>query len=71
MNVMDGTRRAARRVARRPVAVLLAAVIGLGGLGFATGTALGAAGAAGSHDARGHLHDGPGHGARPPRQVGP
>jgi hypothetical protein len=49
----------------RPVAVLIAAVVGLGGLGGAAGMALGGLGAAVSaHDAgewHGHHHDeGPG-----------
>jgi hypothetical protein len=39
---------------RRPAAVLVAAVVGLGSVGAAAGAALGAVGAAGSPDPHGH-----------------
>lgn len=46
---------------RRPAAVLVALFLGLGGLGAAAGTALGAVGAAdaGPRAGHGHLHDDP------------
>jgi hypothetical protein len=46
------TPRRLRRVAFRPVAVVVAAVIGLGAIGGATGAVLGGIGAAGDHEPR-------------------
>ncbi|HVH22918.1 MAG TPA: hypothetical protein VNA11_10725 [Pseudonocardia sp.] len=49
-----------RSRARRPVVALIAVLIGLGGLGTATGMTLGAVGAASAPDAGpGRLHHGP------------
>ena len=65
---MSSTTATARlRGARRPLAVLAAAIAGLAVLGGSAGAALGAVGAAGEHRARvGHhqLDDGPRHGPR-------
>lgn len=59
-----GTARA--RGVMRPIAVLIAVFIGLGGLGGAAGMALGAVGAASStaHFGGGHHHEGAGPGPR-------
>jgi hypothetical protein len=66
-------RRAAARVrgVKRPIAVLIAAAIGLGGVGVATGMALGAVGddSLRPHIGRGHVHDDDG--LRPRLRVQP
>lgn len=56
----------ARRL-RRPVTVLVALFLGLGVVGTAAGTALGAVGAASATHADGPRDHGPGHGFRPGR----
>jgi hypothetical protein len=48
-----------RRLLRRPAAVLVGVFLGLGVLGTATGTALGAVGAASATPFDGHRHDAP------------
>jgi hypothetical protein len=47
-----------RRRVPRPVAVVIAAVVGLGALGGGVGAALGGIGAAAAEHETGHLHDG-------------
>jgi hypothetical protein len=52
MSAVSTPRRRLRSLASRPVAVVAAAVIGLGALGGAAGAVLGGIGAAGDHEPR-------------------
>ena len=57
MSAAQATRQRRRRVPR-PVAVMIAAVVGLGALGGGVGAMLGGIGAAAAEHETGHLHDG-------------